>query len=65
MIQESLDGRGLRVVLSTVDEFLQYHLKVEQDLYPFELAGGVVTGLKARLQKILSHIYDSGVVLST
>lgn len=65
MIQESLDGKGLRVVLSTVDEFLQYHLKVEQDLYPLELTGGVVTGLNVRLQKILSDIYNSGIVLST
>ena len=56
IVQESLDGRGLTTVLSTVNEFLQYHNKVEQDLHISEMKEGLIPGLTARLRSIVSKI---------
>lgn len=56
MVQESLNDRGLTTVLSTVNEFLQHHCKVEQDLNASEMKGELIPGLTARLQNIVSNI---------
>lgn len=60
MVQESLDGRGLTLVLSTVNEFLQYHHKVDQDLYHWELRDDLIIGLLSRLDFFKSDIMTLG-----
>lgn len=60
VIRNSLDGKGLALILSTVKEFLQYHHKVEQDLQS-EKKANPATGFTARLQNIVSEIEGSGV----
>lgn len=60
VIQKSLEGKGLTVIVSTVKEFLQYHHKVEQDLAS-ETKKTAGNGFTIRLQKIMSEIEESGV----
>ncbi|KAJ5179637.1 hypothetical protein N7492_002847 [Penicillium capsulatum] len=53
-VKESLSSNGLAVVMSTVDEFLQYHRKIEQELHPF--SAGENSGFHGRLQDLVSQI---------
>lgn len=46
---------GLSVIRSTVDEFLQYHRKIEQELYPFQTNDGN-SGFIVRLEGLMSQI---------
>ncbi|KAE8147358.1 wings apart-like protein regulation of heterochromatin-domain-containing protein [Aspergillus avenaceus] len=57
-VQKSLKSNGLAMVLSTADEFLRFHKKVEIDLYPSETENGVGTELTARLESILRRIQE-------
>lgn len=56
-VEKSLPSSGLTVVLSTVDEFLQYHRKIEQELQPF--SGAETNGFHGRLQDLVSQIQRS------
>lgn len=54
-IKESLQSRGLTVVMSTVEEFLLYHRKIDQEFRPF--ATQEETGsFHVRLQDLMSRI---------
>lgn len=46
---------GLSVVRSTVDEFLQYHRKIEQELYQVRTNDGT-SGFVVRLEGLVSQI---------
>jgi hypothetical protein len=54
-IKQPMQSNGLAIVMSTVDEFLQYHRKIEQELYP-DQAQGKASGFVARLQGLLSQV---------
>ncbi|KAJ5095159.1 hypothetical protein N7532_007450 [Penicillium argentinense] len=58
-VKEVLHPKGLSVVVSTVDEFMQYHRKIEQELYPMQEkreAGGFL----GRLQDLVGQIQLTG-----
>lgn len=54
-MEKSLD-KGLSLILSTTEEFLQYHQKVEQDSYPMEPRDDGSAGLSARLKQIIAKL---------
>jgi len=55
-IKKSLAPNGLATVISTVDEFLQYHQKIEQEIYPFAAQRQSASGFLARLQELIAQI---------
>lgn len=54
-VKRSMRSDGLSVVMSTVEEFLQYHRKIELELYPLQANGGP-SGFIVRLQSLVSQI---------
>lgn len=54
-VKKSMSSNGLAVVMSTVDEFLQYHRKIEQELYPLQ-AKREASGFIGRLQGLASQV---------
>jgi len=54
-IKDFLGSKGLGVVLSTADEFQQYHQKVEQDLHS-EARGPTRSGFTVQLQDIICQV---------
>ncbi|PYH88498.1 hypothetical protein BO71DRAFT_338713 [Aspergillus ellipticus CBS 707.79] len=54
-VKESMSGRGLTLALSTAEEFLQYHQKVDQDSQLFETRGREIKPT-TRLKNVLSQI---------
>ncbi|KAJ6096776.1 Wings apart-like protein [Penicillium sp. IBT 16267x] len=54
-VKRSLHFRGLSVIMSTVEEFLQYHHKIEQELQPLPVQGDS-SGFHVRLQDLVSRI---------
>ncbi|KAJ6010524.1 hypothetical protein N7451_001936 [Penicillium sp. IBT 35674x] len=54
-VKRSLHSRGLSVIMSTVEEFLQYHRKIEQELQPLP-AQGDSSGFHIRLQDLVGRI---------
>ncbi|KAJ5608464.1 hypothetical protein N7537_005083 [Penicillium hordei] len=55
-IKSSLAPNGLTAVISTVDEFLQYHQKIEQETSTFPTQGQPASGFLSRLQELISRI---------
>ncbi|KAJ5541991.1 hypothetical protein N7461_007994 [Penicillium sp. DV-2018c] len=55
-IKKSLAPKGLTAVISTVDEFLQYHLKIEHETSPVPAQGQPATGFLSRLQELVTQI---------
>lgn len=57
-VKTTLHPKGLSVVMSTVDEFMQYHRKIEQELHPMrnsDESGGFL----GRLQDLVRQIRDT------
>ncbi|CEJ54739.1 hypothetical protein PMG11_01034 [Penicillium brasilianum] len=54
-IKESLRPNGLTIIMSTVNEFLQYHQKIEQELHPAQ-ANKEASGFLVRLQDLINEI---------
>ena len=54
-IQKSLHSKGLEMVMSTVDEFLQYHRKIEQESFPVQVQSER-SGFHSRLHDLISQI---------
>ncbi|OJJ41285.1 hypothetical protein ASPWEDRAFT_23392 [Aspergillus wentii DTO 134E9] len=57
-VMGSSHGEGLAIVLSTADEFLHYHQKVEQDHHPFETSCDKMTGFTTRLKDIICQVKE-------
>ena len=55
-IKSLLASNGLAMVISTVDEFLQYHRKVEQETSALPTQGQPASGFMARLQELIAQI---------
>ncbi|CAI7648195.1 unnamed protein product [Penicillium viridicatum] len=55
-IKSSLAPNGLTPVISTVDEFLQYHQKIEQEISTFPTQGQPASGFLSRLQELITRI---------
>ncbi|KAJ5810897.1 Wings apart-like protein [Penicillium robsamsonii] len=55
-IKSSLAPNGLATVISTVDEFLQYHQKIEQEISTFPTQGQPASGFLSRLQELITRI---------
>ncbi|KAJ5334259.1 uncharacterized protein N7506_008042 [Penicillium brevicompactum] len=55
-IKSLLASKGLATVISTVDEFLQYHRKVEQEASVLPTQGQPASGFMARLQELIAQI---------
>ncbi|KAJ5444994.1 Wings apart-like protein [Penicillium cf. griseofulvum] len=55
-IKSSLAPNGLTAVISTVDEFLQYHQKIEQEISTFPPQGQPASGFLSRLQELITRI---------
>jgi hypothetical protein len=55
-LKNSLGGSGLIRVLATVEEFVQYHRKVDEEMNGFECKFGSVVELTSRLQGIIDVI---------
>lgn len=55
-IKNSLAPNGLAAVTSTVDEFLQYHRKIEEELYQFPTKGQPASGFLSRLQGLVAQV---------
>lgn len=53
-VKKALPSGGLAVVMSTVNEFLQYHQKIEQELNPLPV--GETSGFHVRLQDLIGQI---------
>lgn len=54
-VKRSMHPNGLSVIMSTVEEFLQYHRKIEQELDPVQAKDGA-NGFIGRLQNLMSQI---------
>lgn len=54
-IKRSMHPNGLSIIMSTVEEFLQYHRKIEQELDPVQAKDGA-NGFVGRLQNLVSQI---------
>ncbi|KAJ5661622.1 Wings apart-like protein [Penicillium maclennaniae] len=57
-IRKPMQSNGLVMVMSTVDEFLQYHRKIEQELNPLQTQGKA-SGFLVRLQSLVSQVQQS------
>lgn len=57
-VKRSMHPNGLSVIMSTVEEFLQYHRKIEQELDPVQAKDGA-NGFIVRLQNLVSQIQGS------
>ncbi|CAG8194763.1 unnamed protein product [Penicillium nalgiovense] len=55
-IKSSLAPNGLTTVISTVDEFLQYHQKIEQEISTSPTQGQPASGFLSRLQELITRI---------
>ncbi|KAJ5169116.1 uncharacterized protein N7482_004710 [Penicillium canariense] len=55
-VKESLHPNGLAVIMSTVNEFLQYHQKIEQESYSVQANRRETSGFLVRLQDLISQI---------
>ncbi|KAJ5757049.1 uncharacterized protein N7511_007231 [Penicillium nucicola] len=55
-IKNSLVPNGLVAVTSTVDEFLQYHQKIEEELSQFPTKGQPASGFLSRLQELVAQV---------
>lgn len=55
-IKNSLAPKGLAVVISTVDEFLHYHQKIEQEISPSSTQGQPGNGFLSRLQELITRV---------
>lgn len=55
-IKSFLASNGLEKVISTVDEFLQHHRKVEQEASSLPTQGQPASGFMARLQELIAQI---------
>ncbi|KAJ5081408.1 Wings apart-like protein [Penicillium alfredii] len=56
--KRSMHPDALAAILTTVDEFLQYHRKIEQELHPFQ-ATGESSGFLNRLQALIVRIKET------
>ncbi|KAJ5743764.1 Wings apart-like protein, partial [Penicillium manginii] len=54
-VKEILHPKGLSVVMSTVDEFMQYHQKIELELHPMQNSNET-GGFLGRLQELVGQI---------
>jgi hypothetical protein len=54
-IKESLHPNGLTIIMSTVNEFLQYHQKIEQELHSTQ-SKKEASGFLVRLQDLIDEI---------
>lgn len=52
----SLGGTGLARLLATVDEFLHYHRKVDEELQQSQAESGPLVEFTSKLQGILNQI---------
>lgn len=57
-VQQSLGVKGLDTILSTAEEFLQYHQKVDQESPSIEAKVDYDSGLTTRLKSFISHIKE-------
>ncbi|KAJ6127480.1 Wings apart-like protein [Penicillium sp. IBT 18751x] len=57
-IRKPMQSNGLAMVMSTVDEFLQYHRKIDQELNPLQTEGKA-SGFLVRLQSLVSQVQES------
>ncbi|KAJ5263735.1 Wings apart-like protein [Penicillium angulare] len=57
-VKESLQSKGLTIIISIADEFLQYHRKIERELHPLPVHGEA-GGFPVRLQDLISQIQHS------
>ncbi|KAJ5641578.1 hypothetical protein N7490_005578 [Penicillium lividum] len=57
-VKKSLHTKGLSVIMSTVEEFLQYHRKIEQELQPLPVQGDS-SGFYVRLHDLMGRIQQT------
>lgn len=57
-VQSFRGGRGLVFLISTAEEFLQYHRKVDQEDAP-GAEGSAISGSTMRLQQILAKLRET------
>ncbi|CAG8303557.1 unnamed protein product [Penicillium salamii] len=55
-IKKLLAPNGLTLVVSTVEEFLQYHRKIEQEVSALPAQGQPASGFMARLQELIAQV---------
>lgn len=55
-IKKSFAPHGLGTVTSTVDEFLQYHQKIEQEISPLPSQEQPASGFMTRLQELIAEV---------
>ena len=58
-VRASLPGRTLDRLLSTVEEFLHYHRKVDEEIRDVQREEDAMAGFTTRLQGIVNRIRDS------
>ncbi|TQB69159.1 hypothetical protein MPDQ_002207 [Monascus purpureus] len=58
-VRRALNGKGLPTILSTVDEFLVYHQKVDQDSPSLERRGETMATFMIRLRDIIAKVRHS------
>lgn len=56
MAVEDLGDKGVELILSTAEEFLQHYQRVEKDSYPFESRDGGASPFTARLGRIIRRV---------
>ncbi|KAJ5765564.1 hypothetical protein N7520_005123 [Penicillium odoratum] len=57
-VKNSLHTKGLSVIMSTVEEFLQYHRKIEQEMQPLPVQGDS-SGFYVRLHELMGRIQQT------
>ena len=57
-VQQSLGVKGLDMIISTAEEFLQYHQKVDQESPFLEAKVDCDSGLTTRLKSFITHIKE-------
>lgn len=57
-LKGSMHPDALAAILTTVEEFLQYHQKIEQELHPFQVTGES-SGFLNRLQALIVRIKET------
>lgn len=58
-VKGSFGDKGLDILLSTADEFQQYHKRVEEDLHASEVGLGASSSFTTQIQDIIRRVRRS------
>ena len=60
-IQSKLPNRRLHILINAVEEFIQYHQKVDRDMFDGDEGGEISINYTERLQSVVDRLRGAGI----